>query len=68
MKKITITIHDGTIKTEASGYTGSACQGPMNSLVETLHGKITREEVTAEGCLPDEDQLQCADFSNQNYA
>jgi hypothetical protein len=54
MASIKITIHNGKITTEASGYRGSACQGPLNGLMEALGGKIENEVVTEEGALPDE--------------
>jgi hypothetical protein len=54
MATIKITIHNGKITTEATGYRGSACQGPLNGLMEALGGKIESETVTEEGALPDE--------------
>lgn len=54
MARIKITIHNGKITTEAEGYRGSACQGPLHGLMESLGGKIENEVVTEEGLLPDE--------------
>jgi hypothetical protein len=54
MANIKITIHNGKITTEASGYRGSACQGPLSGLLEALGGKVDSEVVTEEGTLPDE--------------
>jgi hypothetical protein len=54
MATIKITIKNGKITTEASGYRGSACQGPLSGLMEALGGKVESEEITEEGTLPDE--------------
>jgi len=56
MKKITVTIHQGKITTHAEGYRGGACQTPLNKLTDALHANILSEEITAEGCLPEEPQ------------
>lgn len=61
MKKISVTIHQGTIKTEATGYIGQACQGPINGLLDQLGGQINKEEITPEGMLPDAPINQEAD-------
>ena len=54
MKKITVTIHQGKIKTHAEGYKGGACQAPLQNLTHALQGQILSEEITAEGCLPED--------------
>lgn len=54
MATIKITIHNGKITTEATGYRGSACQGPLNGLLEALGGKVENDALTEEGALPDE--------------
>lgn len=54
MATIKITIHNGKITTEATGYKGSACQGPLGGLMEALGGKVESELVTEEGALPEE--------------
>jgi hypothetical protein len=54
MKKITVTIHNGKIKTHAEGYRGGACQVPLQRLTDALQATVLSEEITAEGCLPEE--------------
>ena len=54
MKKITVTIHNGVIKTQAEGFKGGACLAPLEKLTEALQATKIAEEITAEGCLPEE--------------
>jgi hypothetical protein len=66
MKKIKVTIHQGKIKTTAEGYKGAACQKPLENLTNALHGKILSEEITEEGCLP-EDPIETS-VTKEQYA
>jgi len=54
MKRIKVTIQNGKITTEAEGYKGGACQNPLQKLTEALHAEVLSEEITEEGCLPDQ--------------
>lgn len=65
MKKITVTIHKGKIKTLAEGYKGGACQTPLQNLTNALQAQILSEEITAEGCLP-EDPEEISQTSTQH--
>jgi hypothetical protein len=53
MKTIKVTIKNGSILTEASGYTGGACVKPLQEMQDALGGKVLKETVTDEGLLPD---------------
>jgi hypothetical protein len=66
MAKIKITIHNGKITTEAEGYRGSACQTPLNGLLQALGGNVDNEAITAEGALPDEPV--CVDLQDELHA
>ena len=54
MQKIRLVFHKGKVEATAEGYIGGACKEPIHAVLEKLGGKVEKEEVTAEGCLPDE--------------
>jgi|APCry1669190327_1035288.scaffolds.fasta_scaffold414387_1 hypothetical protein len=54
MKKITITIKNGKVTTEASGYKGGACEAPIQHALDALGGKISKNSVTEEGLLTED--------------
>lgn len=54
MREAHFKIKNGKIEGGPTGYRGGACQPLVEAVKSALGGKVTKEEITEEGCLPED--------------